>query len=140
MVVPVSDTRAMIAGMDPVLDDAVYVFCSLPACGTGTAGAAVPLAMFMEDEGISMVLRADDANAHDLEKSPPMRRITMSVHSSLDGVGLTAAVSGALAEAGIACNVIAAFHHDHLFVPAGDAEKAMQVLLDLQTGTNLPGA
>ena len=45
----------------------------------------------------------------------------LQVHSALDGVGLTAAVAGALAAAGIACNVIAAFHHDHLFVPAARA-------------------
>ena len=57
--------------------------------------------------------------------------ITLDVHSALDAVGLTAAVAGALAERGIACNVVAGFHHDHLFVPvdrAGDAIDALDAL------------
>lgn len=136
----VADAQAMIAVMDPVLDDAEYVFCSLPFGSTGQAGSAAPLAMFMEDEGLSMVLRAEDADGMGLKTGPPMRRITLSVHSSLESVGLTAAVSSALAEAGIACNVIAAYHHDHLFVPAGDAERAMTVLLDLQARAKQRGS
>ena len=61
--------------------------------------------------------------------------ITLTVHSSLEGVGLTAAVSRALAEADISCNVVAAFHHDHLFVPLKDADRAMKVLRTL-SGTD----
>ena len=53
-------------------------------------------------------------------------------YSSLAGVGLTAAVSGALAEAGIPCNMIAALRHDHLFVPEEMGDRAMQVLKALQ--------
>lgn len=137
---PVSDSRAMIAGMEPVIDDAVYVFCTKPFGPTEFAEAVEPLAMFMEDEGLSMVVRAEDAEALAAEKGPPMRRITLSVHSSLEGVGLTAAVSSALTEAGIACNVIAAFHHDHLFVPAADACRALKVLQELQTEAKSAGA
>ena len=74
-----------------------------------------------------MILPQDTAQALRLA-GLPMRRITLSVHSALDGVGLTAAVAGALAEAGIACNMVAAFHHDHAFVPADDAEPALAVL------------
>jgi hypothetical protein len=58
----------------------------------------------------------------------PFARITLTVHSALEGVGLTAAVSGALAEQGIACNVVAGFHHDHLFVPWERREEALGVL------------
>jgi hypothetical protein len=50
----------------------------------------------------------------------------------LDGVGLTGAVASALSDAAIPCNVVAAFHHDHLFVPADLAEAALHVLLDVQ--------
>ena len=54
--------------------------------------------------------------------------ITLTVHSSLDAVGLTAAFSKALSDEGISCNVVAAFYHDHIFVDRNDAEKALQIL------------
>jgi uncharacterized protein len=57
--------------------------------------------------------------------------ITLTVNSSLDGVGLTAAVSQALAEQGIPCNVVAAAHHDHLFVPERRAEETVLILESL---------
>jgi hypothetical protein len=50
------------------------------------------------------------------------------VQSSLEAVGLTAAFSNALAEHRISCNVVAAYHHDHIFVASSDAERAMKVL------------
>jgi hypothetical protein len=55
----------------------------------------------------------------------------LTVHSALDGVGLTAAVASALADAGIPCNMVAAFHHDHAFVPLDDAPRALAILQDL---------
>ena len=63
--------------------------------------------------------------------APVFRRITLGVTSSLQAVGLTAAVAGALAAAGIAANVVAAFHHDHVFVPADRAADVMACLAGL---------
>ncbi|HCH95585.1 MAG TPA: hypothetical protein DFK13_12220, partial [Erythrobacter sp.] len=67
-------------------------------------------------------------------EGPDFARITLTVHSDLEGVGLTSAVSGALADAGIACNMIAAFHHDHAFVPCPRAAEALDVLRALVAG------
>ena len=122
----------MIASMEPVLDDAEYVFCSFTGGTAVETALACALASFAEDEGPSLVLRMEDAQAMGLDTEPAMRRITLSVYSPLAGVGLTAAVSGRLSDAGIACNVIAAYHHDHLFIPVGDADRAMQLLQELQ--------
>jgi hypothetical protein len=61
-----------------------------------------------------------------------MRQITLRVHSALDGVGLTAAVASALSDAGIPCNMVAAFHHDHVFVPSSLAAAALDALRKLQ--------
>jgi uncharacterized protein len=57
--------------------------------------------------------------------------ITLTVHSALEAVGLTAAFSKALADVNISCNVVAGYYHDHIFVPQQDAEKAMAVLESL---------
>ncbi len=56
--------------------------------------------------------------------------ITLRVHSSLDAVGLTAAVAGQLATGGISCNVVAGYFHDHLFVPIDEADLAVNLLRD----------
>ena len=46
------------------------------------------------------------------------------------GAGV-AAVATALGDADIPCNMVAGFHHDHLFVPVKDAARALQVLREL---------
>ena len=123
MTKPVKDTNATIAGMAPVLDAELYHFCQGAEALLGQATAS-----FREDEGLSLILRDNVARAEGLASDMPMKRITLSVHSALDGVGLTAAVATVLAENGIACNMVAGFHHDHAFVPAADAEQAVALL------------
>jgi hypothetical protein len=55
-------------------------------------------------------------------------RISLEVHSSLNAVGLTAALSKALAEADISANIVAALRHDHLFIPWDRREEALASL------------
>jgi hypothetical protein len=50
------------------------------------------------------------------------------VRSSLSAVGLTAALSAALSEAGISANIVAALHHDHLFVPWDRRQEALRCI------------
>ena len=90
-----------------------------------------PIGSFREQEGLSVIIERDTARALGLEYSYVAAWITLTIHSSLEAVGLTAAFATALAEAGISCNVVAGYYHDHLFVALEDAEKAMQVLHDL---------
>ena len=127
---PVRDGRAMVSGMDPALVPGEWIFAHVPGAAPDLIAAAI--ALFRETEGLTLVLPREVAAAAGLDAGQPMARIVLQVHSALDGVGLTAAVAGALAAAGIACNVIAAFHHDHLFVPAARAEEALAVLLAAQ--------
>ena len=128
---PVRDTDAMIAGMAPILRAGVFVFAS--STNDDLAGRA--LAVFEEDEGRSLILPVEIALTSGLPTKPAMRCITLTVQSSLEGVGLTAAVSGALARAGIPANMVAALRHDHVFVPEDMAHDAMRILLDLAAGT-----
>lgn len=128
----ISGCLEMLAHLAPSLQEGEYVFCSVEDDGANCAHLH-PLAMFREPEGISLILDARLAQEHRLPViSGRMRCITLEVHSSLDGVGLTASVSSALAEAGIPSNVVAAFHHDHVFVPAAMAERALDILHKLQ--------
>lgn len=64
----------------------------------------------------------------DLSYSYAAAWITLTIHSSLEALGLTSAFSNALAAEGISCNVVAAYYHDHIFVAKGDAERAIMVL------------
>ncbi|KIC51910.1 ACT domain-containing protein [Tateyamaria sp. ANG-S1] len=125
---PVTDTQAMISGMTPALQPGRWVFCTMAE----PVGLAEAFALIREAEGITMILPYDVAQAADQDVSVVMSLITLEVFSDLEGIGLTAAVSTALAGAGISCNVVAAYHHDHIFVGEADAERAVEVLKDLQ--------
>jgi hypothetical protein len=111
---PVSDLAGMLAGMAPVLDARRWDFAVL--AGDPPAEA---FALIREDEGLTAIIAVTDG---------AFARITLMVHSALEGVGLTAAVSGVLAGAGIACNIVAGYHHDHLFVPWQRREEALALL------------
>ena len=123
---PVKDRAGMIRGMAPVLDPERWHFCLVS--DPETAAQVTPLATFREDEGLSQILSEHEAVELGLSTDMPMARITLTVHSALDGVGLTAVVATALADADIPCNMVAAFHHDHAFVPLDDAPRALAIL------------
>jgi len=118
----------MIAGMRPALEPGEYVFCTTPDEAVAEAAGREAIAFVREAEGLSLILPKGAAERLGFAVDLPMRRIVLAVPSALDGVGLTAAAAGALAAEGLACNVVAAFHHDHLFVVSGTAERALAVL------------
>lgn len=90
-----------------------------------------------EAEGLTVVLRRGEADRLGLSYDFVAAWITLQIHSALEAVGLTAAVSAALTHAGISCNVLAGFHHDHLLVPVADADRALNVLRLLARGVVL---
>jgi len=133
------ERQAMIAGMKPTLKDGRYFFCTTDDMAVLAALSDRSLAMFREDEGTALVLAEEDAALHDFDLSMPMSRIVLEVFSALDGVGLTASVATALADDGIPCNMIAAYHHDNVFVPVQMAQKAVEILMDMQRRASSPG-
>lgn len=128
----IRDTHAMLAGMTPVLKDGEFVFCATQDADVVARALPLALGSFKEEEAVTLILGRIDAAALGLKETMPMRRIVLEVFSSLEGVGLTAAVASALAAENIPCNMVAAFHHDHVFVPADMAERALAVLRDVQ--------
>ena len=127
-----TNLRTLLKTMTPLLNTGEYVFCTVSDIG------AIPqnqvLALFKEAEGNTVVIEKSIADAHGLTYSYISSWITLTIHSSLEAVGLTAAFSNALAKKGISCNVIAAYYHDHIFVAKDDAEKAMAALEQLSKG------
>ncbi len=95
--------------------------------------AADAEATVREQEGLTVVVRVDVAREHNFEPDLELAWLTLRVHSSLEAVGLTAAVSRVLADLGIPCNVIAGYYHDHLLVPADRVDAAIAAIEPLST-------
>ncbi len=112
--------------MKPKLNIGEYVFCAVK--DITSVGIKDTVLIFKEDEAITIIVKKEIADRLNLNYSFISSWITLTVHSSLEAVGLTASFSKALSESGISCNVVAAFYHDHIFVDKRDAEKAMTVL------------
>jgi hypothetical protein len=130
---PIADLNLILRSLDPKLHEGVYVYTSVPFA---TDLSLIPVVgTVREDEGLTVILAEPDA----LDAGFPVlfraAWITLSVNSALDAIGLTAAFSTALANAGISCNVAAGAHHDHIFVQFERAADAMTVLRDLANET-----
>ncbi|SHM14916.1 ACT domain-containing protein [Flavobacterium saccharophilum] len=120
------DLQLLLKSMKPEHNEGDYVFCKVDQLGNFNLDEVEMF--FKEKEAITLILKKEIAVKLNLEYSITMSWITLSVHSSLEAVGLTSAFSKALSDAGISCNVVAAFYHDHIFVGKNDTEKAMQIL------------
>ena len=107
------DLPTLLTGLSPRLHGGVFCFVTA-AEPRRDLGAVATVA---EEEGWSLLVPVERAEAAGLTFDGRFRWITLRVHSSLAAVGLTAAVAAALAEAGIAANVIAGRFHDHVLVP-----------------------
>ncbi|QQN61904.1 ACT domain-containing protein [Bradyrhizobium diazoefficiens] len=125
---------ALLKHMKPELRPGIFVFCTI-AANESIHSALDPLLTFREQEGTTLVILREEAEAVGLRQTFASRLITLTVHSALDAVGFLAAVTARLAETGISVNAVSAFHHDHLFVPADRAEDAMAVLREISAVT-----
>jgi len=120
------DLEILLKSMKPEHVSGDYVFCKVEKFENLDWNNVVML--FKEKEAITLILKKEIADQLQLDYSVVMSWITLTVHSSLEAVGLTAAFSKALSEQGISCNVVAAYYHDHIFVNQKDLQKAMEIL------------
>ncbi|MBG6106655.1 ACT domain-containing protein [Frigoribacterium sp. CG_9.8] len=123
-----SDLDALLRHLSPRLNDGRFVYAQVQ--GDLPPGIA-PIVTVREPEGLTVVIPQHEADDCGLAYDFVAAWITLEVHSALDAVGLTAAVSQALSVAGISANVVAGFTHDHIFVPYNSAARAMRALQDL---------
>jgi hypothetical protein len=123
------DLRTLLASIEPVLRPGAFVFAVI--VDESLLDGIAPEATVREEEGLTVVLPQERADALGLTYDFVAAWITLGVHSALDAVGLTGAVSATLADAGLSCNVLAGYHHDHLLVPAERAQEAVALLREL---------
>ena len=128
-----TDLGTMLRGLRPELHEAAWVFCTLPA-GRIADLPEESLGIFREAEGLTLIIGQAVADRLGYSYEAQWAWISLSVYSSLQAVGLMAAVSSALARAGISVNPVAGFYHDHLFVPWEERWKALEVLGELSRG------
>lgn len=128
------DLDALLRSMKPDRRPGIFVFCTIPTAQPIPA-ALSPLLTFREQEGTTLVIPGEEAEAAGLRYAFSSRLITLTAQSALDAVGFLAAITARLAAAGISVNAVSAFHHDHLFVPGDRADDAMVLLQEMSKKT-----
>jgi GNAT superfamily N-acetyltransferase len=126
-----TDLQRLLAGLSPALAPRPR------AIRTQAHDAPVPtdaIMLFREDEGATVVVDAAGAGIDSATDEPRWAQITLRVHSSLDAVGMMAAIATALADRDIPCNAVSAYFHDHLFVPWTRRDDAIDALRALASG------
>jgi hypothetical protein len=128
----ISDLNNLVRSMKPKLIRNGLVFCTISE-KTYNELNNIPILMFKESEGITLILPKEIALekslCHEDEKTWAM--ISLTVHSSLEAIGFLAIITKHLADNYISVNVVSAYFHDHLFVLSEDVEKALNLLKDL---------
>ncbi|WP_067521566.1 ACT domain-containing protein [Endozoicomonas ascidiicola] len=124
------ELEALLRSMEPKLVDEEFVFCTFPGQLQDYLHLQ-PIATFLESEGLSLIITRTMADTFKVGYSSVFKQITLTVHSSLDAVGLTAAISNKLASKGISANVVAAYYHDHIFIQSDKADIALAALKEL---------
>lgn len=124
----ITEIKTLLSEMTPELLDGEYVFVTLEVSQYGDGVELEPVAMCLEEEGMSLTVPRARAEAAGLAFDGVFRQISLGVNSSLEAIGLTAAIAAALTREHIAANVVAGRYHDHLFVPADRATDALAAL------------
>lgn len=124
------DLHRLLTNLTPELRPGSYAYCTTSRVPAGCS----PVVMVLEDEGTTLVLAQGEADRLGIGYEYVAAMVTLRVHSALDAVGLTAAVAQVLADAGMSCNIVAGYYHDHLFVPVDRGAEAVRLLRGLTDG------
>lgn len=122
-----TDLTKMLRTLTATRRPGTFVFATVPA-DRFAALSGFAAASIVEEEGVTLVLSVEMADAAGLHYDFVAAWLTLDVHSALSAVGLTAAFSAALATSGISCNVLAGTHHDHILVPENRVADALLAL------------
>lgn len=135
-----TDLEAMLAALSVERRPGIFTYVAVEVPTPGLLAAAA--AMVVEGELTTLVLPVESAERAGLPVTVELAWLTLQVFSSLEAVGLTAAISARLAERNIACNVLAGYHHDHVLVPRSRVDDAIAALgggVDRRGASGEPG-
>lgn len=132
----IKDLDILLSSIDPILDERSFVFCTFPEFHWDDVHQLNPIGFFHEKEGLTLIITQQEAIDKNIDYESVYKLISLNVHSSLDAVGLTAAFSAKLAEKNISANVVAAYYHDHIFVPEEKAEQALAAISEFRLQTH----
>ena len=121
-----TDLAEMLATLDVERRPGVFTFVSVEVPTPTQLENAH--AMVVEESSTTLVLSVAAARRDGFPVVVEMAWLSLTVHSSLEAVGLTAAFSALLGNAGISCNVLAGYHHDHVLVPVERVADAIAAL------------
>jgi hypothetical protein len=128
----ITDLSELLRSACPVLTELEYVFVTVAEDSPTQHLDAI--CTFREKEAITIICPKSNAEAAGLTFEGVYREIVLTVHSSLEAVGFLASIATALSRKNIPCNVVSAYYHDHIFVPAALAERAVNALSRLADG------
>ncbi|WP_072681840.1 ACT domain-containing protein [Arcobacter sp. LA11] len=128
----IENLNILLKEMRPFLDDIEYVFCTKKIFELNEEILSLkPICTFLEEEGMTFIILKEKADEKQISYNAVFNKITLEVHSSLEAVGLTSAISTALSNHNISANVVAGFYHDHIFVSKDKSLLALEVLKKL---------
>ncbi len=125
----------LLKSMTPEIQRGEYVFCTVDG-NRSDYEHLNPRGFFVESEGLTLIVPVEAADKAQLAYESIFKQITLTVHSSLDAVGLTAAVAAKLSSCNISANIVAAYYHDHIFVHSEKADEALAALQELSAVGN----
>ena len=122
----------LLQSMQPILCEGEYVFCTVSYQDKNFSNLD-PICLFKENEGLTLILKREQADLATLSYTLVFSMITLSIHSSLEAIGFLAAITSKLARHNISVNPVSAYYHDHLFVPVASTQKVMKLLQEFSS-------
>jgi uncharacterized protein len=122
-----TDLRRLLAGLSPELAEHPRAIRTQPASAPVPADTIM---LFREAEGTTVIVPVAENGAD----GALWAQLTLRIHSSLEAVGMMAAIAAALTAQDIPCNAVSAYYHDHIFVPWARRRDAVDALRALAEG------
>ena len=123
-----TDLKKILESIDPYLVDESFIFMTTDQSLSSISNALNPIASFLENEGLSLVITQAIADKNAITYDSVFSCISLGVHSSLESYGLISTISKELTQNNISTNVFSGYYHDHIFVQSSKAHQALEII------------